>query len=291
MQMYNIEEELKKYEGYLRLANFSYRSTSGYVSTLKHFLHYYNTHYNDCPMHQDIARDYLYMRLNKGLSWSAINCDYSSLRKWFKNVAELEWSFRKLPRPRKERLLPSIFSQQEVVKLIEGANIFKQQIFLTFLYATGMRLSEAINIKFEDIDADRLQIKVCKGKGGKDRMVQIPLCLIEILREYYRRIKPKTYLFNGIKKGEPYSPRAAQHALKIAKTNCGITKKGSVHTMRHCYATHHLELGTDLVFLQEQLGHKNLKTTAKYIHLCVNRYHNIVHPIDQIKIHYRQKKQ
>lgn len=238
-----------------------------------------------------MAREYLYQRLNKGLSWSAINCDYSSLRKWFKNVADVEWSFKKLPRPRKEKLLPNIFSKEEVVKIIESANIYKQQIFLSFLYATGMRLSEAIQVMFEDIDADRLQIKVRKGKGGKDRMVQIPACLISILREYYKSVKPKTFLFNGVKKGESYSPRAAQHALKIAKSNCGISKKGSIHSFRHCYATHHLEAGTDLVFLQEQLGHKNLKTTAKYIHLCVNRYRNIIHPIEQVVIHYRQKKQ
>ena len=270
--MNKIDAELQQYEGYLKLANFSDRSVRGYVSTLKYFLLYCTENYPDQDLTQDMARTYLYERYHKGLSWSAINCDYSSLRKYFKNVIDKEWSFKKLPRPRKEKLLPNIFSQQEVVKIIESATTYKQQIFFTFLYATGMRLSEGINITFEDIDANRLQIKVRKGKGSKDRMVQIPSCLITILREYYKREGPKTYLFNGQKKGTPYSARGAQWAMKIAKQKGKISKKGSVHALRHCYATHHLELGTDLVFLQEQLGHKNLKTTAKYIHLCVTEW-------------------
>jgi integrase/recombinase XerD len=282
--MNNFDAKLMEYETYLKLANFGDRTVTGYISTVKYFLLYCDEKYPNEDLTQDMARAYLYERYNKGLSWSAINCDYSSLRKYFKNIIDKEWSFNKLPRPRKEKLLPNIFSQQEVLKIIESANTYKQQIFLTFLYATGMRLSEAINVMFEDIDAQRLQIKVRKGKGGKDRMVQIPACLIHILRQYYSKVKPKSFLFNGLKKAQSYSPRAAQHAIKIVKQNCNITKKGSIHALRHCYATHHLELGTDLVFVQEQLGHKNLKTTAKYIHVCLERYRNIKHPIDQMKI-------
>jgi integrase/recombinase XerD len=287
--MNTIEIELKKYESYLRLSNFSIRCVRSYVSTLKYFLEYCKKHYNEKSIDQQMVSEYLLMRLNKGLSWSAINCDYSSLRKYFKNVADIEWDLKKLPRPRKEKILPTIFSQEQVQKIIESANTYKQQIFITFLYGTGMRLSEGINVKFEDIDADRLQIKVNKGKGGKDRMVQVPIELVQLLREYYLLVKPEKYLFNGIRKGHPYSPRAAQHALKIAKSNCKVMQKGSIHTIRHCYATHHLELGTDLVFLQEQLGHKNLKTTAKYIHLCVERYRNIIHPLTKMHLTFKKR--
>jgi len=141
------------------------------------------------------------------------------------------------------------------VNLIEHAPIYKHQVFLTFVYATGLRLSEALNIEFDDIDSDRLQIRVNKGKGNKDRIVQIPLCLIKLLRNYYRHYKPEKYLFNGLKNGNRYSMRAAQWSNIRARTLVGITKTASIHTLRHCYATHHIENGTDSVFLQEQLGH------------------------------------
>jgi hypothetical protein len=152
-----------------------------------------------------------------------------------------------------------------VVKLIECAPTFKHQVFLTFIYGTGLRLSEALNITFQDIDGDRLQIKVNKGKGAKDRVVQIPECLLQLLRSYYRRLKPVHYLFNGLKEGSRYSNRAVQWSIIRARELAGIKKTASIHTLRNCYATHHIENGTDLVFLQEQLGHKHLKTTARYV--------------------------
>lgn len=281
-----ICDQLKDYESYLVLSNFSTRTIKSYVTTLRRFLGYCADKFPELDISQDLAKQFLMERYQSGLSWSAINCDYSSLRKYFKNILEFEWSFRKLPRPRKEKKLPMILSQQEIVKIIESAPIYKHQIFFTFLYATGLRLSEAIHVKLEDIHSDRLQIKVNLGKGNKDRFILVPVCLIEILRSYYKRIKPSLYLFNGFTKGSPYSARAVQSALKRSKLRANIKKPSTVHTFRHCYATHHLENGTDLVFIQEQLGHKNLKTTAKYIHLCIARHRNIVHPIDQVQINY-----
>lgn len=155
------------------------------------------------------------------------------------------------------------------------------------IYVSGIRLSEAIFLKIEDIDGDRNQIRINKGKGNKDRLVLIPDCLLEILRIYYTKVKPVEYLFNGKEKGRPYSPRAVQLTMQEAKKLAGVNKKGSIHTLRNCYATHHLECGTDLVFLQEQMGHKNLRTTIRYIGLCVERNRYINHPINgmNIKLH------
>lgn len=235
---------------------------------------------------EEHARKYLLMRIDSGCSWSTINCDYSALRKYFQNVINARWSIKKIPRPQKERTLPEILSQKEVVKLIECAPTFKHQVFLTFIYGTGLRLSEALNITFQDIDGDRLQIKVNKGKGAKDRVVQIPECLLQLLRCYYRRLKPVHYLFNGLKEGSRYSNRAAQWSIIRARELAGIKKTASIHTLRNCYATHHIENGTDLVFLQEQLGHKHLKTTARYVKLCMERYRRIDHPIAHMEIKY-----
>jgi site-specific recombinase XerD len=131
-----------------------------------------------------------------------------------------------------------------------------------------------------------MQIHIHRGKGAKDRTVVMNKKLLEVLRAYYRKYKPVDYLFNGIKSGTAYSTSAGQWAVRRGRALAKITKKCSVHTLRHCYATHHLELGTDIVFLQEQLGHKHLKTTAKYIRLCVERYRQINHPLEKIQIKY-----
>ena len=194
-----------------------------------------------------------------------INGDYSAMRKFYREVRSLEWSFKKLPRPRKERSLPMIISQEEVKKLIESGSVFKHQVFLSFLYATGMRLGETLQLKLTHIDGNRKQIRIERGKGAKDRYIQIPECLLVLLRQYYRHYRPVRYLFNGREKGCLWSYKASQWSVKRACELAGVQRSVSPHTFRHCYATHHLESGTDLVFLQQQLGHKHLKTTAIYI--------------------------
>jgi integrase/recombinase XerD len=263
--MNNFENDLKRYETYLLLKNFSKQTRVMYLRTIHSFYEFRSSNGMHFALTEEQAGEYLLSRIHAKKAWSTINCDYSALRKFYREVMELPWSMKKIPRPKKERNLPPILSQQDVVKLIEHAPIYKHQVFLTFVYGTGLRLSEALNIEFDDIDSDRLQIRVNKGKGSKDRVVQVPLCLIELLRKYYCHYKPKKYLFNGLRKGNRYSVGAAQWSIKRARTLAGITKTATIHTLRHCYATHHIESGTDLVFLQEQLGHKHLKTTAKYV--------------------------
>lgn len=285
--MYNSQFLLEEYRTFMILKNYSVRTIKSYMYIMKYFLRYCEDVYPNQDLSQDIAREYILKRYAQGLDYQTINSDYSSIQKFFKNVVFLPWSIQKIPRPRKERKLPSILSKEDICKIIEAAPTYKQQVLLTFIYVTGVRLSEAIHLKIEDIDSHRNQIKINKGKGNKDRFILIPNCLIQLLRQYYKRIKPQNYLFNGIHKGKYYSERAVQYALQQAKKLAKITKKSSIHTLRNCYATHHLEGGTDLVFLQEQLGHKNLRTTIRYIGLCVQRIRYIKHPIDSMAIHYK----
>ncbi len=286
--MIDVQKETEELRLHMRLSNFQKSTTVMYVRTLRVFLKYCNTHYGGEPLSEHQAQQYLLSRIESGRSWSTINADYSALRKYYRIVKEYPWTLKKLPRPKRDKRLPDILSKEEVARLIESAPTYKHQVFLTFLYATGVRLSEGINVKLEDIDSDRMQIHIHRGKGAKDRTLVLNEKLLNLLREYFKRYKPEQYLFNEQEKGTSYSASAGQWAIKRGRELAKITKKCSVHTLRNCYATHHLELGTDLVFLQEQLGHKNLKTTAKYIRLCIKRYRQINHPIDMIQIRYRE---
>ncbi len=287
--MIDISKEVIDYQSYLRLKNFQPSTVVMYSRTLEIFLTYIDKHFKGETPSQSHAQKYLLMRVDNGKAWSTINADYSALRKYYRVLRDYPWSLKKLPRPKTDKKLPALLSKEEVAILIQSAPNLKHQVFLTFLYATGVRLSEGANVKIEDIDSNRMQIRIHRGKGAKDRTVVLAAKLLDLLRIYFRIYKPEIYLFNGQRKGSPYSSSAGQWAMRRGRSLAGITKKCSVHTLRNCYATHHLELGTDLVFLQEQLGHKNLKTTAKYIRLCIHRYRQINHPIDKIQIAYRAK--
>ncbi len=208
--MIDIEHESEQYRAYLKLANFKKSTVDTYCRTLELFYAFHIEKYGQVVPTQNHVQAYLLERLDKGLSWSSINCDYSSLRKYFKQLRDYEWSLKKLPRPRKDKPLPHLLSKEQVATLINHAPTFKYQVFLTLLYATGMRLSEATHLRIQDIDSDRMQIRIQLGKGGKSRMVAMPERLLILLREYYRAYKPATYLFYGRQKETPYSPSAAR---------------------------------------------------------------------------------
>jgi integrase/recombinase XerD len=286
--MTHFENWIKEYHSFMILKNFSPRTIRTYLQIAKSFFQYCSAKHAGKEVSSELVRDYLLERFEKGWSWQTVNSDYSSLQKMFKNILNLEWNLKKLPRPRKQKILPTIFSREDIVKIIEAAPTLKQQMLLTFIYATGARLSETIQVRIVDVDSNRCQIRINQGKGGKDRFILVPPKLIDVLRLYYKKYKPSDYLFNGKLRGQPYAPRTLQYTLQQAKRRAGIKKKGSIHSLRNCYATHHLEGGTDLVFLQEQMGHKNLRTTIRYIGLCVERHRFIKHPIQDLQIQYLQ---
>ena len=244
--MIAIGEELKAYKAFLTISNFKPSTIQAYVRTLENFFNFQmDNGGGEIPSQEDVQL-YLLERIDGGKSWSTINADYSSLRKYFKIIKDYEWSLKKLPRPKQDHQLPTILSKEEVSHLISSAPNLKYQTFLTFLYSTGVRLSEACSVKLVDIDSNRMQIRIALGKGGKDRMISFPEKLLELLRHYYKVYRPEEYLFNGRKVGSAYSTSAGQWTMRRARVLAGIKKQCSIHTLRNCYATHHLELGTGL---------------------------------------------
>jgi site-specific recombinase XerD len=287
---YVSDAHIEEFREFMILKNYSSKTIKTYTQICYQFTNWWRSSPEDLgDMSSEVVRKYLIKRFETGKDWQTVNSDYSAIQKFFKNVLMIEWQLKKLPRPRKEKKLPTIFSREDVQKLIEHCATYKQQVMVSFIYATGLRLSEAINTKIEDIDGQRKQVRVNKGKGGKDRMVMLADVTLNLLRDYYKKEKPEIYLFNAKEKGKCYTQRAVQLFIQQAKKKMNLKKKGSAHTLRNCYATHHLEGGTDLVFLQEQLGHKELKTTIRYIGLCVERHRYINHPINGMNIKYRHE--
>jgi len=282
-------EHLKSYSEYLRIHNFAPSTVESYLLGLRQFLDFRIAHGIVGKLDQEQARQFILFKYENGAKWQTINNVYSALRKYFRELLEYEWSTKKIKRPRRERTLPILINKEEVELIIGHCNMYKYQVFISLLYSTGLRLSEALHLKFEHIDGRACRLIVKKGKGFKDRYVNMPPRLLELLRIYYQREKPKEYLFNGKKKGTVLAPSSAQRSIREAVKRAKILKQVSSHTFRHCFATHHLEQGTNIVYIQKQMGHKHLKTTARYINLSKTYHRTIVHPIETMNIAYMKK--
>jgi site-specific recombinase XerD len=193
-----------------------------------------------------------------------------------------------LPYPRDRRRLPTVLSREEVARLINAAGTLFRRTLLTTLYATGMRRSELIHLKVSDIDSQRMIIRVVEGKGGKDRDLPLSPALLETLREYWRWRKPKLYLFPTRtcrhKLDQPISDKTVWIACSDAARRAGIRKRVTPHTLRHSWATHLLEAGTDLRTIQVLLGHGDLETTAQYLHLSQRHLQAVTNPLDGLAL-------
>jgi len=282
-----MEQQIQEFADFLLLRNYSKATQKSYLNSLRRFLIYRKQKGYSQELTMDQIKIYLLYRLKQGVVWSTVNVDYSSLKLYYTAVLQEQWEELKLPRPRGEKPLATVISRVAVIKLIENSSNFRNQVFLSLVYATGLRLNEAIHVKIEDIDGQRLKLHVRRGKGAKDRYVDIPVALLKLLRSYYIAYRPFVYLFNGPIPGQRLSCRTIQRAINKAVKKARINKKVTFHTLRHCYGTHHLENGTDIVYIKNQMGHSNLKTTSRYLHLCKEYPRKINHPIADMRITYR----
>jgi site-specific recombinase XerD len=182
--------------------------------------------------------------------------------------------------------LPVILSQEEIQKMLDAATSLLHRTLLMTLYSTGMRRAEITRLKVSDIDSKRMMIHIREGKGGKDREVPLSVKLLEMLREYWRWKKPQEYLFPGEAKqgsnGDHLTSKAVYHACKGAARRAGIQKRVGPHTLRHSFATHLLEYGTDLRTIQLLLGHADIKHTTIYLHLSQRHLHACRNPLDEL---------
>jgi len=218
-------------------------------------------------------KEYLYhCKEKRGLSVSFINQTISALKILRQDVVGLEWDKElRIKRPRRHHHLPDILSKLEVNKLIEVTSNPKHKAVIALLYSTGMRMGELLHLRVYDIDSTRMVIRILNGKGNKSRDTLLAERTLKLLREYYSSVYPKpiTYVFEGRgKSGQPYSATSVQKVVKRATVKAGIKKTISPHSLRHAFATHMLEQGTNLKLIQKLLGHGSMRSTMIYLHLA-----------------------
>ncbi len=218
------------------------------------------------------------LKLSDNLIHSRIN----AIKFYFEQVLFREKFFMEIPRPKKPSILPKALSINDIKKMFAVVNDnLKHQLLLKLCYGMGLRVSEIVNLKITDIDSSRMQVLISQAKGKKDRYVNLPESVLDLLRSYYLIYKPKEYLFEGNKAGQ-YSIRSVQTVFKNAMQKAKINKRVGVHSLRHSYATHLIEQGTDIRFVQDLLGHNNIKTTMVYTNLTDASIRKIKSPLDNL---------
>ena len=219
LSMTSYESVYASYRDYLLLKNYSQHTLDTYLCNFRLYHRWCIRPQIRDIYSQESVKQYLVYRVENGAEWQTMNNIYSAMRKLFREVLQLEWSFKKLPRPNKERQLPELISQEDVFRIIQSSRIIKHRAVLITLYASGLRSAELCSLRLDDIDGQRMQFRVRKGKGAKDRYVQIPKELIQYLRLYFKECRPVVYLFNGRRKGEKMSVGSLRWPLRQARKN------------------------------------------------------------------------
>lgn len=229
-------------------------------------------------------RDYFQFCLEAlKLTENTLHSRINALKFYYERVLKREKFFFDIPRPKKGMQLPRVLSKEEMVRLLRAIENVKHKTMIMLGYACGLRVSEIIHIELRDVDKDRHLLMIRRGKGKKDRVVSLSPVMMVMLQEYQAIYATSRYLFEGQESGEMYSIRSLQAIIQKAKEKAGINREGGMHMLRHSFATHLIEKGTDVVFIQRLLGHNDIKTTLRYLHVTNKNLLNIISPLDDIK--------
>lgn len=275
-------EKLKEFEFWMKSRRYSDNTIGTYIDGLKVFLRFYHNK-TICEITNDdlIIFNNEYILANK-LSVSYQNQIINGVKLFFRIVELKLLKPELIYRPKRPKLLPNVLSKEEVKAILNAHSNIKHKAMLSLIYACGLRCGELLQLKPEHIDSKRHLLIVKQSKGRKDRIAPLSESIIKMLREYYLLYKPINYLFEGQDKGEPYDVRSLQQVLKQSLVKCNIYKPVSLHWLRHSYATHLLENGTDLRYIQEILGHSSSRTTEIYTHVSTKNLQNITSPFDYL---------
>jgi integrase/recombinase XerD len=257
----------------------AWRTHKTYIAAVVRLAKYYRR--SPDQLTNDEVQAYLaHLILERKLSWSTCSQAANAFRFLYHvTLGHPQTNFR-VPLPKQPQKLPEILSREEVWRLLAAPPHPRHRLLLTTVYAAGLRVSEAIALKVSDIDADRMTIRIEQGKGAKDRYVPLAARLLQDLRAYWKTAPPQVWLFANRQGTRPIDITVAQKIYTLAKLRAGIQKQGGIHALRHAFATHLLEAGTDLHTVQRLLGHRQISTTMRYFHLSQGRLVGTRSPLD-----------
>jgi len=250
----------------LRLRNRSLRTINTYIACVAHFAR----HFGKSPEllgPEEIRQYQVYLVEQRRVSWSYFNQAVCALRFLYRHTLGRDWAVAHIPFPRQPQKLPVVLSQTEVIRLFDAVRSLKQRAILMTAYATGLRLAEVTHLQVSDIDSERMMVRVRQGKGQKDRYVMLSRTLLEVLRLYWRAERPTTWLFPSKRRDQPINHSVVQRACHQAGLDAGLSKRATVRSLRHSFATHLLEAGTNIRIIQTLLGHSSVSTTQRYTYV------------------------
>ena len=266
------------------------------AATGKNYLHAFTAFllYHDGRAPEELAKrdveDYLlHLSNDRGCSEATIHAAMNAIKFYYEAVLRQPKEWFDIYRPKKPEQNPRFFNKEEVAAIINATTNLKHKAILMLCYSAGLRVSEVVTLRVRQVDSKRMCLYIEGAKGKKDRIAPLSPVLLVLLREYARKYRPKTYLFEGEKMNAPYSHRSVQLVLDAAKKKAGVIKPGSVHALRHSFATHLLDKGTDVVMIQKLLGHSDIKTTLRYLHVTNRDLLDIQSPLDDLDLGQKAK--
>ena len=266
----------------MRLRGFSQKTIKSYLSCVRSYVKHFSPRHPRELAVEDIRAYLLFLLEKKKLASSTVNQVFNAIRFLYIELYKRPWALRDIPRPHRPKRLPVVLSKDELNRIFDAKENPKHKAILMIGYSGGLRVGEVVRLKPRDIDSERKLIFVSGGKGEKDRYTLLGEATLQVLRTHWRRQGRGEWLFAGQRAGEHLSERSAEAIFETALRSAGISKHASFLSLRHAFATHLLEAGVDIRYIQELLGHKSLKTTGIYLHVTQKQVRQIRSPIDQM---------
>lgn len=276
-----MDKKIAVFMQLLEVKRYSSSSIETYTNAFRQFLMHFKGQDVDV-LNENQIEQYINLQVTeRKISVSYQKQLVAAIKFWYIHILRRDIRLDYLYPDRPEFKIPVVFSQQEIKKMLHVCQNIKHKAILATIYSCGLRLSELTRLMIKDVNSSAMSVTARQGKGNRDRVVVLSEKLLVLLRDYFIAYKPKEYLFEG-QAGGKYAERSVQQVLKQALVKANIKTKGSVHTLRHSYATHLIEQGTDIRFVQELLGHKSIKTTLIYTHLTDATKRKIKSPLDNL---------
>ncbi len=263
----------------LRVRNHSFKTQEAYLGAVARFARYFDKS-PDLLGPEDVRCYQVHLVEEKGVSWSTLNIAVCALRFFYGVTLGKDWTLKHIPFAKSEKTLPVVLSRQEVSRLFGKIENIKHLSILLLAYSCGFRISEVAGVRIADIDSERMVLRVRRSKGHKDRDLPLSPMVLAILRQYWLRDQPIDFLFPGALPGRPITSSSIRQVCKKTAMKAGIRKRVTMHTLRHSFATHHLEAGTDLRTLQILMGHTSLRTTSLYLHVSTKTLRSAGTPLE-----------